>query len=489
MLAMDIVTTETTALNSCGPRKRSGMNLSCLRWSAKPCCRTCGWCVLVFLLPLGVILYIVSSGLVGPPDLLLDEVVDLTAYPEAVCMNGNPAWYQYKQAAPSRDHRWVLWLPGCGWCTDERECSSYGQQGVDSHRFQDAQPLAVPSVLDTRSYLRDSHIASVVCCSGDAYMGDSDSDDDSPWFFKGQRIVDATLADLMAKGLGQDTNQEYELVLGGYSSGARGVMANCDRVAALLPPNVKLRCFMDSGHYLDAEPVQTTQPSNANRALKKWMYANTSRIIPNDCSAAYPGDEEWKCLLSQYRVPFIKTPYFLVHSQMDSSAIANYVGWEGQKSFDQLLWTLPFSRPTGYEYVQEIRRLYVAEFEERIPTVAQTESAVFAPACVGHALGRTPSYFNIKIGQETSIDDAFTRWFEHDFETQGPATFRWSSDAEDSPGFVLTECFGVPYWAFALACFLPSLAFLMLMYELVRCYRTRRRRYQEPLQTKGLLQI
>jgi hypothetical protein len=304
-------------------------------------------------------------------------------------------------------------------------------------------------------------------------MGDSDPTESSPWFFKGQRIIDATLADLMAKkGLGQDPNREYDLVLGGYSSGARGVMANCDRVAALLPPNIKLRCFMDSGHYLGLEPIQTTAPSFADRASNKWLQTNTSGVIPDECRAAYPGDEEWKCLLAQYRVPFIKTPYFLIHSQMDSFAIHNYIGSLGGEGVstkaNQLLWTLPFSRPEDYEHVRDLRRLYVTEFEESLPTAAQAESAVFAPACVGHALTRTPSYFNTKIDKEITPDDAFRRWFEYDFETQGPVTFRWTSKAEDSLEFVLTECFGVPHWAFVLAFLMPSLAALLLVYEMTR---------------------
>jgi hypothetical protein len=48
-------------------------------------------------------------------------------------------------------------------------------------------------------------------------------------------------------------------------------------------------------------------------------------IISNECFAVYPSDP-WKCQMGQYRMPFVKTPFFLVASQFDSYQLMHLTG-------------------------------------------------------------------------------------------------------------------------------------------------------------------
>lgn len=48
---------------------------------------------------------------------------------------------------------------------------------------------------------------------------------------------------------------------------------------------------------------------------------NASALIAGPCLNRYQRQESWKCLMASYRLPFVRTPYFLVHSQYDRFAI------------------------------------------------------------------------------------------------------------------------------------------------------------------------
>ena len=45
--------------------------------------------------------------------------------------------------------------------------------------------------------------------------------------------------------------------------------------------------------------------------------ASTHMTTSPECAQLYPG-EKWKCIVGQYRMPLIKTPYLLLADQYDS---------------------------------------------------------------------------------------------------------------------------------------------------------------------------
>jgi len=47
-------------------------------------------------------------------------------------------------------------------------------------------------------------------------------------------------------------------------------------------------------------------------------HTNSARAHAGDCVCRYPGAEQWKCLMGQYRLPWLRHPFFLSESQYDS---------------------------------------------------------------------------------------------------------------------------------------------------------------------------
>lgn len=51
--------------------------------------------------------------------------------------------------------------------------------------------------------------------------------------------------------------------------------------------------------------------------LQVFALINATERLGPGCADAYPGDEGWKCLFGEYRVPFLRTPYLMSASQFD----------------------------------------------------------------------------------------------------------------------------------------------------------------------------
>jgi hypothetical protein len=291
-------------------------------------------------------------------------------------------------------------------------------------------------------------------------MGNNDPNEESPYFFKGQGVIDGVVADLMSKGMGEDASQEYELIFAGCSAGGRGVMANCDRVGAALPSNIKYRCIMDSAYWIDIPPITDRVTLQEQTELVR-VQANTSANIPDDCRAAHAG-EEWKCMLGQYRFPFIRTPYFLHHGQYDSFGVGNYLG-KAVSDQIELEWTFPFiPKKEDYSKIEDWRDFFLAHIKD-IPTSSQPHSALFSPACTTHCASVSNNFWNLKIRHKTSMSQAVEEWLDHDFDQDGATSLRWITRPNAEP--ITIECFGIPEAAFVIICILLGTTFILLVYE------------------------
>lgn len=126
--------------------------------------------------------------------------------------------------------------------------------------------------------------------------------------FRGQAIVNAVLQDLLQlRGMGPGSR----LLFGGCSAGARGVMAQLDLVAQdMFARGIEVRGMLDSGIWIDVQPSDPNVESLADETKKVAAFVNPGPLIPGGCSQQYPGDDTWKCLFGQYRMPFLETPYF-----------------------------------------------------------------------------------------------------------------------------------------------------------------------------------
>ena len=108
-----------------------------------------------------------------------------------------------------------------------------------------------------RSAFAGANLVYAGYCSSDAWVGNIAAQDATTlkntknvagtngWAFKGQRIIEATLATLSTH-FGFGAMPKTRLLFGGCSAGARGAMFNLDYIGGLVPSSVQVHGFLDS---------------------------------------------------------------------------------------------------------------------------------------------------------------------------------------------------------------------------------------------------
>lgn len=346
----------------------------------------------------------------------------LEGYPLAICNDGSPGAYYHRVGLPGA-RRWVIFLDGVGWCWDNESCENTWKRGhstslgfprtveglaPNAHKFLNA------GLFDqVRSPLKDAHIALVKSCSNDGFMGDRSPANpellppfaqrkaETGWHFRGRRIVEAVFRDLRKHtGLGLQLGDR--VVYAGCSAGARGVIATIDYVAGseAIVGKAGVVGLIDSGLWVPISP-KTNDPawdSFGHQTREAMVMMNASALIGGRCEETYPGAERWKCLMAAYSMPFIRTPYFLVHSQYDQFAIGMNIWGRWGHAIG----------PENYDFAENYRTLVL----RYLPNPANGSGiVVYSPACYYHCV-LTKDQFWLTRASGVPLIKALQQWLE-----------------------------------------------------------------------------
>lgn len=307
--------------------------------------------------------------------------------PLAVCFDGSPAGYYWKPS-PTGSNVWIVHLAGGGWCYNERTC----QQRCNDPQTPLCSSRTWPPMYlfsgvfspSEDSLLQDANMAYVGYCTCDAHMGDAETFGRQ---FRGARVVKAVIRDMQQHGLGTHDDRRDILVFGGASAGGRGAMVHLEYLPELLGSaarNVDVLGFLDSPLWIDIpSPSFSSFPGFAPQCKAAYENFNISHL-GYTCVDAYPRADHWKCLMGQYRMPFIARAYLLVASSFDSYQLENILGHRPQSQEEE-------------EFAMEFARRTVALVTELFfswPLNATHSNAVFSWACYNHAMSISPAGFD-----------------------------------------------------------------------------------------------
>ncbi|KAJ0978756.1 hypothetical protein J5N97_014230 [Dioscorea zingiberensis] len=151
--------------------------------------------------------------------------------------------------------------------------------------------------------------------------------EDSGLYFRGQRIYEAAMEELMSKGM-RNADQAF---LSGCSAGGLAVVQHCDEFHGLFPANIKVKCIADAGLFLDAVDV-------AGGRTLRGFYGGVVNLqgaaanLPKNCTSQMDGA---LCFFPENILNNIQTPLLFVNTAYDV--------WQIQESL------APKSAdPTGY---------------------------------------------------------------------------------------------------------------------------------------------
>jgi hypothetical protein len=123
----------------------------------------------------------------------------------AVCLDGSPPGYHLQRGFGSGEHSWLVFLEGGAWCNSIESCSRRKMGVYGSSKFMKAAEFN--GILSNDQQLNSDFYnwnkVAIRYCDGASFSGDAEAQDKdgSTLHFRGLRIWEAVVDELMGKGL------------------------------------------------------------------------------------------------------------------------------------------------------------------------------------------------------------------------------------------------------------------------------------------------
>ncbi|XP_021301207.1 pectin acetylesterase 9-like isoform X1 [Herrania umbratica] len=240
-------------------------------------------------------------------------VRDATAY-GAVCLDGSLPAYHLHRGFGAGANNWILQFEGGGWCNDIPSCLERANTRRGSTRYMNKFEVFSGILSNNASLNPDFYNWNRVklrYCDGASFSGDSKFDNGtSLLYFRGQKIWEAIIRDLLPKGLAS----AHKALLSGCSAGGLATFLHCDNFTKILPSNASVKCLSDAGFFLDEQDISLNYTMRsfyhdlvALQGIEENLNPNCTRSINNPKLCFFP----------QYALKYITTPYFILNSAYD----------------------------------------------------------------------------------------------------------------------------------------------------------------------------
>ncbi|KAG8369008.1 hypothetical protein BUALT_Bualt15G0105600 [Buddleja alternifolia] len=236
----------------------------------------------------------------------------------AVCLDGTLPGYHFHPGFGSGASSWLVNLEGGGWCNNIRSCVYRKTTRRGSSNYFEKQ-LAFTGILSNKASENPDFYnwnrVKIRYCDGASFAGDSENKA-RVLQFRGQRIWQAAIEELMSKGM----RNAKQALLSGCSAGGLATILHCDEFRNFFPTSTKVKCLSDAGLFLDAVDV------SGGRTLRKFYGGVVSlqgvqRNLPSTCTNHL---DPTSCFFPQNLIANIKTPLFILNAAYDA--------WQVQES-------------------------------------------------------------------------------------------------------------------------------------------------------------
>ncbi|CAN1264722.1 Pectin acetylesterase 9 [Linum perenne] len=231
----------------------------------------------------------------------------------AVCLDGSLPAYHLHRGFGAGANNWLLQFEGGGWCNTVGSCIERAKTRRGSTSLMTKFEFFSGILSNNASLNPDFYNWNRVklrYCDGASFTGDSKLDDGSSvLYFRGQKIWDAIIADLLPKGLAN----AHKALLSGCSAGGLSVFHHCDDFASRLP-NTVVKCLSDAGFFLDVKDIAS------NYTIRSFFgdlvtLQGVEKNLNKNCTDNSLDPK--LCFFPQYALRYITTPFFLLNTAYD----------------------------------------------------------------------------------------------------------------------------------------------------------------------------
>lgn len=231
----------------------------------------------------------------------------------AYCLDGSLPAYHLDRGFGAGARNWLLQFEGGGWCNDIKSCVDRASTRRGSTRYMSKLEVFSGILSNNASLNPDFYNWNRVklrYCDGASFAGDAVfNNGTSLLYFRGQRIWQAIILDLLPKGLAQAN----KALLSGCSAGGLATFLHCDNFTSYLPENASVKCLSDAGLFLDARDIAMNHSMRYFYKSLVSLQGVEKNLNKNCTNARYPE----QCFFPQYALPYIKTPFFILNSAYD----------------------------------------------------------------------------------------------------------------------------------------------------------------------------
>ncbi|GAA0144946.1 hypothetical protein LIER_36040 [Lithospermum erythrorhizon] len=250
-------------------------------------------------------------------------MVGLTLIPRAaakgaVCLDGTLPGYHFHRGYGSGANSWLVELEGGGWCNSIRACVYRKKTRRGSSSYMEKE-LAFTGILSNKAEENPDFFnwnrVKVRYCDGASFAGDGQNKV-AGLQFRGQRIYQAAMEELMSKGM----RYANQALLSGCSAGGLAVFLHCDQFRSLFSRNTNVKCLSDAGLFMDAIDVA------GGHSIRNFFQGVVSlqgvqKNLPQTCTSRL---DALSCFFPQNLINHISTPLFVLNAAYDS--------WQVQES-------------------------------------------------------------------------------------------------------------------------------------------------------------
>ncbi|KAJ4805015.1 Pectin acetylesterase [Rhynchospora pubera] len=282
---------------------------------------------IVFLVSSAVVLLTLTSrspeSAVNSTDPVL---VDLTLVNNAkekgaLCLDGTLPGYHFLKGSGSGAESWLIHLEGGGWCSNLESCGArkHTELGSSNHMEKQVPFIGILSNLPSQNPdFYNWNKVKVRYCDGASFSGDVETTEQkgSTFYFRGQRIWEAIMDDLVVKGLAS----AKKALLTGCSAGGLATYIHCDDFKAFVPKADTVKCMADGGFFLDIKDV-------SGRKSIHDFYSDVVQL--QDVGKRFPDCisrmNATKCFFAEEIIKKIRTPLFILNPAYDAWQVQHVV--------------------------------------------------------------------------------------------------------------------------------------------------------------------
>ncbi|KAK2653886.1 hypothetical protein Ddye_013742 [Dipteronia dyeriana] len=232
----------------------------------------------------------------------------------AFCLDGSLPAYHLHRGFGAGERNWLLQFEGGGWCNDIPSCLDRAKSRRGSTSLMTKWEVFSGILSNNASLNPDFYNwnrVKIRYCDGASFAGNAKFDDGkSLLYFRGQKIWQAILIDLLPKGMAN----ARKALLSGCSAGGLAVFLHCDNFINFLPTTASVKCLSDAGFFLDERDIALNHTMRSFFKNLVQLQGIEKYLNPNCTKSLYYPE---LCFFPQYALEYIETPFFVLNSAYD----------------------------------------------------------------------------------------------------------------------------------------------------------------------------